>query len=52
MTLIPKEERAKIVHNHNLTTIKRILDKLWDEFLIGYLPQEVIYVRMNALWFP
>ena len=32
MTCIQKEVKAKIVYNHNLPTIKRIPDKLWDEF--------------------
>jgi len=31
--------KAKIVHNHNLPTIKRIPDKLWDEFK-KVLPKE------------
>ena len=34
-----KEVKAKIVHNHNLPTIKRIPDKLWDEFK-KVLPKE------------
>jgi transposase len=32
VTGIQKEERTKIVHNHNLPVIRRIPDKLWDEF--------------------
>ena len=39
MTCIQEEERAKIVRNHNLPTIKRIPDKLWDEFK-KILPRE------------
>ena len=34
-----KEVKAKIVHNHNLPTIKRIPDKLWDE-IKKVLPKE------------
>ena len=34
-----KEEKAKIVHNNNLPTIKRIPDKLWDE-IKKVLPKE------------
>ena len=39
MTCIQEEERAKIVRNHNLPTIKRIPDELWDEFK-KILPRE------------
>jgi len=34
-----KEEKAKIVYNHNLPTIRRIPDELWDEFK-KILPRE------------
>ena len=34
-----KEVKARIVYNHNLPTIKRIPDKLWDE-LKKVLPKE------------
>ena len=39
MTCIRKEVKARIVYNHNLPTIKRIPDKLWDEFK-KVLPKE------------
>ena len=39
MTCNQKEDRAKIVYNHNLPTIKRIPDKLWDE-IKNILPKE------------
>jgi transposase len=39
VTCIQKEVKAKIVYNHNLPTIKRIPDKLWDEFK-KVLPKE------------
>jgi len=34
-----KEEKAKFVNNHNLPTIRRIPDELWDEFK-KILPRE------------
>jgi transposase len=34
-----KEEKAKIVYSHNLPTIRRIPDELWDEFK-KILPRE------------
>jgi transposase len=39
VTCNQKEDRAKIVYNHNLPTIKRILDKLWNE-IKNILPKE------------
>jgi hypothetical protein len=39
VTCIQKEDRAKIVKNHHLSTIKRIPDKLWNEFK-KILPKE------------
>jgi hypothetical protein len=39
VTCIQKEEKVRIVHNHNLPTIKKIPDKLWDEFK-KILPRE------------
>jgi transposase len=39
VTSIQKEEKARIVNNHNLPTIKRIPDKLWDE-IKNILPKE------------
>ena len=39
MTYIQKEEKAKFVNNHNLPTIKRIPDELWDE-IKNILPKE------------
>jgi transposase len=39
VTYIQKEEKAKFVNNHNLPTIKRIPDELWDE-IKNILPKE------------
>ena len=39
MTCNQKEDRAKIVYNHNLPTIKRIPDKLWND-IKNILPKE------------
>lgn len=39
MTSIQKEEKARIVNNHNLPTIKRIPDELWEE-IKNILPKE------------
>ncbi|CAN5876163.1 hypothetical protein BH23THE1_BH23THE1_30210 [soil metagenome] len=39
MTCTWKEDRAKIVKNHHLPTIKRIPDELWDE-IKKILPEE------------
>ena len=39
MTSVPKEEKARIVNKHNLPTIKRISDKLWDR-IKKILPKE------------
>jgi len=39
VTSVPKEEKARIVNKHNLPTIKRIPDKLWDE-VKNILPKE------------
>jgi transposase len=39
VTSIQKEEKARIVNIHNLPTIKRILDELWDE-IKNILPKE------------
>jgi len=39
VTSIQKEEKASIVNNHNLPTIKRIPDELWDE-IKNILPKE------------
>jgi transposase len=39
VTSIQKEEKARIVNIHNLPTIKRIPDELWDE-IKNILPKE------------
>jgi transposase len=39
VTCTQKEDRVKIVKNHHLPTIKRIPDKLWNEFK-KILPKE------------
>lgn len=39
MTSIQKEEKARIVNNHNFPTIKRIPDELWEE-IKNILPKE------------
>ncbi len=39
MTCTHKEDKAKIVKNHHLPTIKRIPDELWDE-IKKVLPKE------------
>jgi transposase len=39
VTYIQKEEKAKFVNNHNLPTIRRIPDELWDE-IKNILPKE------------
>jgi hypothetical protein len=39
VTCTQKEDKARIVKNHHLPTIKRIPDKLWDE-IKKILPKE------------